>query len=143
MSQSKEQKISLLQLLAYETGSIGIRISVPILRKFFPQKKSVRLEEIFSMRLICQTVTILNGSENAEFQKIELKAGNIVITFLTSEKYAVGTKLQIALSETFDCNSEEEIIKTQWSGIVSRIQLQKKHEKYLINVTLNVTIGEE
>ncbi len=100
------------------------------------------MEELISRRLISQTATILKGLEKAEFQKIESEAGNIVVSFLTSEKYAVGTELQVALSETFERNKEKETIKTCWGGVVSRIQLQKKHESYLIDVILNVSIGE-
>ena len=135
MSQSEEQKVTLFQYLAYILGSIA--------GKLFHNKRILDLEELTSRRLISQTASIFNASENAEFQKIVSKDENIVASFLTSEKYTVGTELKVALSETFDCNSEEEIIKTQWSGIVSRIHLQKKHEKYLINVILNVSIGEE
>jgi len=134
MSQSKEQDVSLVHLLEYAAGWI--------IRKLFPKKQIPRLGELTSRRLIYQTASILNGPENAEFQKLESKDGNIVASFLTSEKYTAGTELQVVVSKTFECYREKETIKTRWSGIVSRIRLQKKHESYLIDLNLHVCDDE-
>lgn len=128
MSESKEQKSTVVRYLKYVLDLIA--------GKLFPGERILGVDELTSRRLACQTASILNASENAEFQKIESKGGDIVASFLTSEKYIVGTELQIVLSETSKCNSEKQIMKTQWSGIVTRIQLQKKRETYLIEVKL-------
>ncbi len=134
MSQSKEQEVSLGQFLEYVAGWA--------IRELFPKKQIPRLEELTSRRLIYQTASILNGPENAEFQKLESKDGNMVASFLTSEKYTAGTEIHVVLSETFKRNWRKETIKTNCRGIVSRIRLQKKHKSYLIDVKLHVYYDE-
>ena len=96
MSQLKEQEISLGQYLECVAGWA--------IRELFPKKQIPRLEELNSRRLIYQTASILNGPENAEFQKLESKDGNMVVSFLTSEKYTIGTEIHVVLSETFKRN---------------------------------------
>ncbi len=90
-----------------------------------------------NQNLIPQSVVIQNSTPATKFQFIKRGEEKTIAVFTTDLIYDVGTKVQIIFTKDYSKITKNSTYTKEYEGVVQKIQMVKRGEKYLIEVHIN------